>query len=633
MPLISLRALVGAGSALLPPIAALAFLLAHALWSPSTPALGGMAVACGAIALVGGATLSRSVLRRLDALLTARADEALRFDTAINNISTGLCFFDGDQRLIVCNHRYAEMYELSPELVRPGTTLREIVDHRFAAGSFPEMTQEQYIAWRVSISRVAKISDTVMTLKNGMVISIHHEPMPDGGWVATHEDITERRRALTQIEHMARCDALTGLANRVQFRERLSELAGSERANASTAVLLIDLDRFKAVNDTLGHPVGDELLRAVAVRLGKCVRQGDLVARLGGDEFAIIQTDALQPASARSLAERLVRDLAMSFEVDDHQVLVGASVGVSLSRDEGCDPDELLKKADLALYDAKAAGRGTFSFFRPQMVEQAQGRRALEIDLRGAEARGELELHFQPIVELATRRVVCMEALLRWHHPVRGLVMPDSFVPLAEETGLIEPLGAWVLREALQQAASWPAQVAVAVNLSPVQFRSGTLPGLLAAALRTSGIDPRRVELEITESVRLAEDSANLATLHDLRNQGVGICLDDFGVGFSSLSYLRSFPFTTIKIDRSFVREVCTRHDTAAILRAITSLGASLNMVVTAEGVEYPDQLEALRVLGCDQAQGYLISTPRPAGEVAALLSRERGLRLIAGGR
>ena len=632
MPGSSLRTLVGVGAAALPALAITGLLLAWALQRPSAGTLGAAAVAAGLLAIGLGAALRKRMLGHLDAMLAAQAAESLRFDTAINKISQGLCFFDGEQRLIVCNERYAEIYSLSPALVRPGTTLREIVDARYAAGSFPDMTPAEYMAWRVSISIIAKTSDTVTTLKNGRVVAIHHQPMPDGGWVATHEDVTERSRSAAQIERMAHCDALTGLANRVQFRERLSALQLAGAADESTAVLLIDLDRFKSVNDTLGHPVGDQLLRAAAARLTGCVRQKDLVARLGGDEFAIVQTDAMQPAAARSLAERLVRELALPFDVDEHQVLVGASVGVSLSRDEGCDPDELLKKADLALYDAKAAGRGTYSFFRPQMVEHAKGRRALEIDLRGAESRGEMELHYQPIVDIATRRIVCMEALLRWRHPDRGLVMPDSFIPLAEETGLIEPLGAWVVATALQQACGWPAHVAVAVNLSPVQFRSGTLPTVVAAALLRSGIEPKRVELEITESVRLAEDSSNLATLHALREQGVRICLDDFGVGYSSLSYLRSFPFKTLKIDRSFVREICTSRDATAIVGAIVSLGASLAMTVTAEGVEHADQFELLKSLGCKQAQGYLLSTPRPACEIDALLAQDRGLRLIAGG-
>ena len=643
-----LRMALGACAAATPILATLAMLLAYAAHQP--PPAADAVSSSGAALSLSGAALALSVmalgvsaglglwwrsgcLRRFDGLLLEQAVEKLRFDTTINNISQGLCFFDGKQRLIVCNHRYAEIYGLSHEQMQPGTTLREIVDRRYAVGSFPDMSPEQYLAWRMSVSTSAKTSDTISALKNGRVIAIHHQPMPDGGWVATHEDVTERRLALAQIEHMARSDALTGLANRVQFRERLTELQAPADDDDCTAVLLVDLDRFKSVNDTLGHPVGDQLLRATAQRLKACVRHGDLVARLGGDEFAIVQVGAAQPAAARSLAERLVHDLAVPFEVDDHQVLVGASVGVALSKDDGSDPDELLKKADLALYDAKAAGRGTHSFFQTQMVEQAKGRRALEMDLRVAEARGELELHYQPIVDLATQRVVCLEASLRWRHPERGMVMPDSFIPIAEETGLIEPLGAWVLREAFDRARSWPAQVSIAVNLSPVQFKSGNLRATVLAALRESGVAPQRVELEITESVRLAENSANLAVLHELRALGVHICLDDFGVDYSSLSHLRSFPFSKIKIDRSFVREICSSDEAAAIVRAITTLGSSLDITITAEGVETNSQLGLLRELGCDQAQGHLFSTPRPVGEVEAMLRTERGLRVIAGGR
>jgi diguanylate cyclase (GGDEF)-like protein len=392
------------------------------------------------------------------------------------------------------------------------------------------------------------------------------------------------------------------------------------------ALLLVDLDRFKAVNDTLGHPIGDKLLCAAAQRLRQFVRQNDLVARLGGDEFAIIQTGASQPAAAKSLADRLVHGFAEPFEIGDDQVQVGASVGVALSPDDGVDPDELLKRADLALYDAKSTGRGTLSFFRSEMNERAQGRRALEIDLRQAEARGELELHYQPILALNTNRVTCFEALLRWRHPVRGMVMPDSFIPLAEETGLIESLGVWVLREAFAQATTWPSHVGIAVNLSPVQFKSGKLLGVVAAALTGSGIEPQRVELEITESVRLTEDAANLVTLHELRSLGVRICLDDFGVGYSSLSYLRSFPFKKIKIDRSFIRDVVDNTEAAAIVRAITTLGASLGMLTTAEGVELPEQVQVLRSLGCDEAQGYLFSRPLPASELDTMLQADRGL-------
>jgi diguanylate cyclase (GGDEF)-like protein len=626
MPPVSFRTIINIGCALPSACFAVAVPFAYAAHQPPLAMLAGVAGVCATLGIGVGWALRRLALRVMDRVLSEQKGENLRFDTAINNMSQGLCFFDGDERLIVCNRRYAEMYGLSLDILRPGTTLREIVDLRFEVGSCPAMSREDYLAWRNSIAISDRPSDTATELANGRIFAIHHQPMPGGGWVATHDDITDRRRTEAQIERMARSDVLTGLANRVQFRERLNDLLLQSRATDSVALLLVDLDRFKAVNDTLGHPIGDKLLCAAAQRLRQFVRQNDLVARLGGDEFAIIQTGASQPAAAKSLADRLVHGFAEPFEIGDDQVQVGASVGVALSPDDGVDPDELLKRADLALYDAKSTGRGTLSFFRSEMNERAQGRRALEIDLRQAEARGELELHYQPILALNTNRVTCFEALLRWRHPVRGMVMPDSFIPLAEETGLIESLGVWVLREAFAQATTWPSHVGIAVNLSPVQFKSGKLLGVVAAALTGSGIEPQRVELEITESVRLTEDAANLVTLHELRSLGVRICLDDFGVGYSSLSYLRSFPFKKIKIDRSFIRDVVDNTEAAAIVRAITTLGASLGMLTTAEGVELPEQVQVLRSLGCDEAQGYLFSRPLPASELDTMLQADRGL-------
>lgn len=583
--------------------------------------------------------LHKSMRRLIEQLLSEQKVESRRFHTAIDHISQGLCFFDGQQRLIVCNRRYAEMYRLTLDLVRPGTTLREIIDHRFNAGSFPDMTRPAYLAWREAIAVADTASDTVIALKDGRTFAIHHEPMPDGGWVSTHEDITERRRAVAQIERMAHHDDLTGLPNRVRFRERLNESIALGSAGQPVALLCIDLDRFKAVNDTLGHPVGDALLRLVALRLGECVRQTDLVARLGGDEFAVIQVGAPQPAAARSLAERLIQAMALPFDIGGQQVLVGTSVGIALSPDDGIDPDELLKKADLALYDAKAAGRGTYSLFRPLMGELAQSRRHLEIDLRRAAGNGELELHYQPIVALnpapgqAPRQVVGFEALLRWRHPVHGMVMPDTFIALAEETGLIEPIGEWVLNRAFDDALTWPAHIGVAVNLSPLQLKSGNLVRIVTAALQRTGLAPRRVDLEITESVALAENSTNVAILHELRGLGVRISLDDFGVGFSSLSYLRSFPFGKVKIDRSFVRDVVGNRHVAAIVKAMTTLSNTLGMVITAEGVETEAQFDCLRELGVDEAQGYLMSPARPAGDVVAMLRTDRHLTLVSAAR
>ncbi len=624
---VSLRRVIGVGSALTGLAIAAGVPVATRVFEPNGIAPPELLIgAC--LMLAGGVawTVYRNAIRLLDRLLAHHQTEQGRFLTAINNISQGLCFFDGKQRLIFSNRRYAEMYGIAPEHLRAGTTLGEIVDQRFKVGSGPDMTPADYLDWRARIAVSSEPSDTLFSLRDGRTFAIHHEPMPGGGWVATHEDITERRRAVAQIERMAHHDELTGLPNRVLFRQRLD----ASLAAGALAVLCIDLDRFKAVNDTLGHPVGDALLRLVSQRVGECLRHNDLVARLGGDEFAIIQTSGAQPGAARGLAQRLVRVLAVPFEIDGHQVMVGASIGLVLAPADGTDPDDLMKKADMALYAAKAAGRGTFAFFRTQMDEQAQSRRGLEIDLRSAVEKGELELHYQPIVGLGQRQVVGFEALLRWHHPVRGMVAPDVFIPLAEDTGLIDSIGEWVLNQAFMQASRWPPSIGVAVNLSPIQLKSGHLVEVVGAALQRAGLAAHRVDLEITESVLLAENSINVATLHRLRGLGVRISLDDFGVGYSSLSYLRSFPFKKLKIDRSFIRDVVGNREAVAIVRAMTTLGKSLDMLITAEGIETEEQYACVRELGCDEAQGYLLSAPRPAAEIEAMLRPERRLTLVA---
>jgi diguanylate cyclase (GGDEF)-like protein len=585
-----------------------------------------------ALGVLTGVLLQRAVLRRFDLERARQRDaqttERLRFDAAINNMSQGLCFFDGRQRLIVCNDRYATIYRLPREMMSPGTTLREIVEARFAAGCIPNnMTREAYLKWRDSIVVADKPSNTITTLTDGRTIAIHHQPMPDGGWVATHDDITETRRAQAEIEHLAHHDALTGLPNRVRFRHRLSEALHAGRH--PIAVLCLDLDRFKAVNDTMGHPAGDQLLRMAADRLASCVRQGDLVARLGGDEFAIVQLDGEQPAAAEGLAQRVVQAMTAPFEIAGQSASVGVSVGIALS--DGAEihnPDHLLKRADLALYDAKSAARGTHSFFRPELDRRAKGRHELEADLRHAIAQGALELHFQPLIGLHDDCVLAFEALVRWPHLRRGMVMPDQFIPLAEEVGLIDALGAWVLAHACNIAAAWPTHIGVAVNLSPLQLKGGRLIDVVREALAASGLAPRRLELEITESVPLDDNSISLATLHALRGLGVRVSIDDFGAGFSSVSYLRRFPFDKIKIDRSFVRDVATDRSARAIVQAMATLGQSLGMAVTAEGVESAEQMHAVRELGCTQAQGYLISTPRPAAELAAMIRKD--LRLVA---
>ncbi len=421
---------------------------------------------------------------------------------------------------------------------------------------------------------------------------------------------------------MAHHDALTRLPNRVRFREQMEGALVPAARGEATAVLCIDLDHFKAVNDTLGHPVGDALLQAVADRIRSCVRPSDTVARLGGDEFAIVQVSVDQPMGSTALATRLIEKLSAPFDVQGHQVVISASIGIAIMPDDGDDPDCLLKNADMALYRAKEDGRGIHRYFEPDMDARMQARRTLELDLRKALALGEFELFYQPLVRLETNQVSGLEALLRWRHPRRGLVPPGEFIPLAEDIGLIGPIGAWVLKEACREATSWPSELKVAVNLSPVQFKNGTVVLDVVAALGASGLPASRLELEITETVLLQDTEATITTLNSLRDLGVSISMDDFGTGYSSLSYLRKFPFDKIKIDRSFIRDLSEEPDSIAIIRAVAGLGSSLGIATTAEGVETEAQLHRLREEGCTEVQGYLFSKPIPADQVQPLLQR-----------
>jgi diguanylate cyclase (GGDEF)-like protein len=449
--------------------------------------------------------------------------------------------------------------------------------------------------------------------------------MSSGGSIATHEDITERRKAEARIEHLAHYDALTNLPNRVSFRASMDRALDSLARGDVVAVLCLDLDHFKEVNDTLGHPVGDALLQVVADRIRSCVRPTDCMARLGGDEFAIVQAPVDQPADSTALAARLIAAIAEPYDIGGHQIVIGASVGIAIAPGDGNDADSLLKNADMALYRAKEDGRGAYRFFEPDMDARMQVRRALELDLRKAVALEEFELYYQPIVDLATNKVNCFEALLRWRHPQRGMVTPDNFIPVAEEIGLLGTLGAWVLRKACAEAMKWPQGILVAVNLSPAQFKTGTLVLDVIAALGASGLAANRLELEITESVLLQNTDATMSTLRQLRDLGVRIAMDDFGTGYSSLGYLQKFPFDKIKIDRSFVRDVIDKPESIAIVRAVTGLGRTLGMTTTAEGVETADQLEQLRREGCAEVQGYLFSRPKPAHELGALLQQLDG--------
>lgn len=546
--------------------------------------------------------------------------EKQRLDTAINNMTQGLLLFDSSQRLVVCNQRYLEMYGLSAEILKPGCTFREVVAHRKATGSF-EGDIDEYCSH--VMRDIGHRNSMVIEPPDGRSIQIINEPLADGGWVATHEDITERTRAEEQIRHLAHYDALTDLPNRALFHERLRQELAQIIPGEQMAVLYIDIDEFKSVNDSLGHMIGDELLKSVARRLSQCVDGTDFVARLGGDEFAIVQTAVKNPAEVAGLVTRVFDAIRAPYECLGHRVTSDASIGIALAPQHGADLDQILKNADLAMYAAKSAGRRTWRFFEPAMDAQVKARRMLETDLRKAVADGALEVYYQPCVSLQSNRITGCEALVRWRHAERGMISPAEFIPIAEETGLINELGEWVLATACAEAATWPDDVKLAVNVSPVQFRSGTLALKIVAALAASGLPASRLELEITEAVLIRDDDAALEILHQLRAIGVRIALDDFGTGYSSLSYLQRFPFDKIKIDRCFVNDIAEPGG-SSIVQAVVNIAAARHMTTTAEGVETHRQLELLRALGCTEMQGYLFSPAKPAAEARQMLFAHR---------
>ena len=544
----------------------------------------------------------------------------IRFDAAINNMTQGLCMFDKHERLVVCNEPYARLYHLPPELMLPGTTLGQILQHRFSHGMVPRTGNEDYITSRKRLAEEGIEAKDEIEFEDGRTIFIHHRPMRGGGWVATHEDVTEQRRIEARVRHLARHDALTELPNRSYLREATDKIGARMRRGENAAVLCLDLDHFKAVNDTLGHAVGDKVLVAAAERIRQCARETDLVVRLGGDEFAMIIQPIDDARTAALVAARIVRSLARPMEIDGNKIQIGTSVGIALSPTDGEEMEVLLKNADTALYRAKSEGRGNHHFFERGMDDVLQRRRMLEQGLKVALAHGEFRLMYQPLIDLATNRICCFEALLRWDHPQHGTISPADFIPVAEETGLISAIGEWVLREACATAANWPEEIRIAVNLSPAQFKQRGLVETVVAAMEEAGLAPRRLELEVTESLLLDDTEHTLHTLHRLRGLGVRISMDDFGTGYSSLSYLRSFPFDKIKIDRTFVAGLQPGDESMAIIKAIVGLGHSLGMSTTAEGIETEAQLAAVREQGCNEVQGFLFSPPLPASAVAPLI-------------
>lgn len=551
-----------------------------------------------------------------------------QLDAALTHMVQGVCLYDADQRIVVANRRYAEIYNLPEETVTPGTCLREVLETRVRADVYDEHEAREFV--ELGILKFRESVSEIVTLKDGRHISVVRRPLADGGLISTHEDVTERKRADALVAHMAMHDVLTGLPNRSLLRERLERALPRAASGHIAALLCIDLDRFKAVNDTLGHPTGDALLKSVGERLQACVRGGDLVARLGGDEFAVLQTAIVDPGQAAALAERLIASLSQPFLIDNHNVSIGASVGIAVAPTDGVDGTTLLKNADLALYCSKSTGRGRYCFFESDMDAKIQARRTLELDLRSALPLNQFELYYQPLIDLKSNKVVAMEALLRWKHPERGIVPPSEFVSVIEEIGLIERIGLWVIQQACAEAVTWPDDISVSVNLSPHQFKSNTLALDVAAALAASGLAARRLELEITETALMQNTASTLEALSTIRAFGVKVAMDDFGTGYSSLSYLHAFPFDKIKIDKCFVQTLSEKTESAHILRAVVDLGTNLKMVTTAEGVETAAQLQQLRDDGCTQVQGYYFSPPQPAAQIPALLRRLGGLDAAA---
>jgi diguanylate cyclase (GGDEF)-like protein len=559
----------------------------------------------------------------LDAVVATREVGLLasRLDTALNNMSHGLCMFDAERRIVIANARLPEVLRIDPEAVRPGTRVQRLLRESVRAGIF-SIADVSRISADVERCLAKNIHTPVFVQsRDSRTLALTFRSMDNGGSVVLVDDVTEQKNAEARIEYLARYDALTGLPNRSFFRDEINRIMKHMSREGSCAILFIDLDQFKQINDTLGHSTGDTLLRKVAERLRGIVRATDIIARLGGDEFVILQLPLNSPEDASNLARRIVAELSRPYEVDGNELAIGASIGIALSPKDGTQADVLLKSADLALYRAKSDGRSGWRFFEPEMDAKVKARRKLELDLRSALSNDAFELHYQPIIDLKTERICACEALLRWPHPERGMISPAEFIPVAEEMGLIVEIGSYVLRKACMEAMVWPNDVCVAVNLSPIQFRRGNVVRAVWQALTSSGLAASRLQVEITESVLIQDTEATCATLARLRDLGVIISLDDFGTGYSSLSYLNTFPFNKLKIDRSFVLGIETSERSRTLLSGVARLSAELGLTVVVEGIETDNQLRLIRKdLHINEAQGFLFCRPMPGSQVRDLL-------------
>lgn len=556
--------------------------------------------------------------KRGEQMLAQKAAELeainLRFDAALNNMSQGLCMFDAEQRIVVSNARYCDIYHIDYSRIRPGITLAQILEYRREQGThFVDVAPDVYL------DRNVKQLNETRELADGRVVAIARHMMQDGGWLTTHEDITDRARNEKRIAYLAQHDLLTGLANRAVFSEKLDEAAKRlQRHGATFTVLMLDLDRFKLVNDTLGHAAGDQLLVEVARRLSSSLRNTDVLARLGGDEFAIIQeNESNQSEGAIALALRIIGLIEQPFDLGSNRVSVGTSIGIAFAPEHGVSPETLLQKADLALYATKSGGRNDFRIFQTDMTEAADTQKWMEGELRDAIDRNEFELHYQPVIDVRTRATTSLECFVRWHHPSKGVLPPAQFLAAAEASGLMLPLGEWILRQACLDASAWPAHIRVAVNMSAVQFHKPNILDIVLCALVESGLSPERLELEIPDAALVEGNlAAHLLTVRQLKNLGIGVVLDNCGVGYSAASYLQSFPFDKFKIDRAIVQGCATRRDCAAVVASAVALARGLDVTTVAKGVELPAQFEALKAAGVDFAQGYLFGRPVPNSEL-----------------
>jgi diguanylate cyclase (GGDEF)-like protein len=573
-----------------------------------------------------GLILTLIMLAAMERILASEAgarQKAEQLQLTLENMSQGIMLVTNDLQIPVINSRCAELLDLPPDLIKHPPRFDRLAEYQGAGGA----SQKTAGQTPKPEQPLAQIAVSERTMPNGNMIEIRSSRLPDGSFVQTFTDITQRREAEAHVARLASEDPLTGLPNRRVFRATLDDLcrrhrhrwAGVDRA--AFAILFLDVDRFKVINDTLGHRVGDMLLQEVAKRLETTLPSSNILARLGGDEFAVIVPDMTSLPDLEAMARTIVEAVVQSYEIDGYQIRSSVSIGIAVGPRDGDDVDELLMAADLALYAVKADGRGAYKFYNRAMNSDLNDRRELEMNLRDAIERNELELHYQPVIDLNRNVITGFEALARWNHPVKGMVPPAVFIPVAEDSGLIIPMGEWALREACRQAAQWPNDLRIAVNLSPVQILSPNLPEIVQRALSEFGLAASRLEIEITERIIMEDTERTLSNLHKLKEIGVRIAMDDFGTGYSSLSYLRRFPFDKIKVDRTFVSDLAEGTEHIVIVQAVVSIARALGLTTTAEGVEIGFQREYLTALGYDEAQGYLFSPAVPISKVPELIA------------